>query len=426
MMRIVAGLLAAFLALPAWAQSMQQSGTIVSGHVVRWVAPGVAADGGTPTNPGLNTIGVRSLNQCSVGINNRLVSDADGYNQLCLGVTAAGAFIGLTNNGGATDIPLTVQVDGVSAIIIAADGGTVTIPSLAVTGSTCPANGTYLPGTNKLGFCTASTAAGVIDASQNLTIGATTQILTGQTATATSSLQGLSASTSRLSFSGFYFGADTAGGIVQIGKSRGASIGTNTIVVSGDTLGTVNFTGANGTGFSSAAQIRGESDGTPGATNDMPGRLSFLTSADGSATPTEHLRISQAGLITLPTITTDATLTTRTICQNTSTGGLHFGSGAAGICLGTSSARFKDVRGGVRAGLSDVLGWETVAYRYNEASGMPSDHDLLGFTAEQVFTVTPEIVGLGKDGEINTIDMMGMIPILAKAIQELNAKIVAK
>ena len=45
-----------------------------------------------------------------------------------------------------------------------------------------------------------------------------------------------------------------------------------------------------------AASIRAEVDGTPG-TNDMPGRLIFSTSADGSDSPTEKLRIDSNGRV---------------------------------------------------------------------------------------------------------------------------------
>jgi hypothetical protein len=78
-------------------------------------------------------------------------------------------------------------------------------------------------------------------------------------------------------------------------KSRGAAVGTNTIVSSGDSLGGIYFQGATGTGYTDAAGILGESDGSPGATNDMPGRLRFFTTADASGTPTERMRIDSAG-----------------------------------------------------------------------------------------------------------------------------------
>ena len=64
-----------------------------------------------------------------------------------------------------------------------------------------------------------------------------------------------------------------------------------------DDFGAISFQGFDGTGGSSyrqGAEIRGAVDGTPGNT-DMPGRLEFLTTPDGSATPTERLRITSAG-----------------------------------------------------------------------------------------------------------------------------------
>jgi hypothetical protein len=63
-------------------------------------------------------------------------------------------------------------------------------------------------------------------------------------------------------------------------KSRGASVGTNTLVQSGDEVGNIGFYAADGTNYVPAAQIRADIDGTPG-TNDMPGRLVFSTTADG-------------------------------------------------------------------------------------------------------------------------------------------------
>jgi hypothetical protein len=57
-------------------------------------------------------------------------------------------------------------------------------------------------------------------------------------------------------------------------KSRGASVGTNTLVQSGDEVGNIGFYAADGTNYVPAAQIRADIDGTPG-TNDMPGRLRY-------------------------------------------------------------------------------------------------------------------------------------------------------
>lgn len=85
--------------------------------------------------------------------------------------------------------------------------------------------------------------------------------------------------------------------IITLARSRGTSVGSNTIVQSGDGLGRLIFQGSDGTEFVQGASISGESDGTPGA-NDMPGRLVFLTTADGAVTPTERMRIASDGVIT--------------------------------------------------------------------------------------------------------------------------------
>ena len=78
-------------------------------------------------------------------------------------------------------------------------------------------------------------------------------------------------------------------------KSRNATIGSNTIVQNGDSLGALYFQGANGTGYDLAAKIEAFVDAAPGASNDMPGRLVFSTTADGASSPTEHARINNAG-----------------------------------------------------------------------------------------------------------------------------------
>lgn len=62
------------------------------------------------------------------------------------------------------------------------------------------------------------------------------------------------------------------------------------IVQSGDDLGNVVWRGFDGTDYLQAAAIIGYCDGTPG-TNDMPGALSFLATADGASAPSERFRV---------------------------------------------------------------------------------------------------------------------------------------
>lgn len=89
--------------------------------------------------------------------------------------------------------------------------------------------------------------------------------------------------------------------------------GTNaspTVLASGDVVGNVVFNGYDGAAFRPLAQIFGQVDGTPGS-SDMPGALSFQTTADGSITPTERMRINNAGVVTIagaaPAVDTNTT-----------------------------------------------------------------------------------------------------------------------
>lgn len=141
------------------------------------------------------------------------------------------------------------------------------------------------------------------------------------------------------------FRASTSDAELTLLKSRSAIVGTNTVVVADDGLGTIKFGGADGTNYIEAVQIRAYVDGTPGqtagtftnglsykiltvgttdftligaasntvgvtftatgagtgtgtailTTGDMPGRVVISTTPDGSATPAEHMRVSADG-----------------------------------------------------------------------------------------------------------------------------------
>ena len=92
---------------------------------------------------------------------------------------------------------------------------------------------------------------------------------------------------------------DALGPRLSLAKSRGSTSGSATIVQDGDEIGQIMFKGADGTDAdSTGAAIIGLVDGTPGV-NDMPGALTFLTTNDGTNSPTERLRISSNGTTTV-------------------------------------------------------------------------------------------------------------------------------
>ena len=80
-----------------------------------------------------------------------------------------------------------------------------------------------------------------------------------------------------------------------MGKSRGTSVGADTVVQDDDNVGEILFTAADGSDRTpQVASVRAAVDGTPGS-DDMPGRLEFYTTADGSQTISERMRLDSNG-----------------------------------------------------------------------------------------------------------------------------------
>ena len=151
---------------------------------------------------------------------------------------------------------------------------------------------------SKIHFYVDNTERLRIDSSGRLLVGNTTARAVGDV-TSQSQIEGTSFATSSLSLMANAGASAGNQPHLTLGKSRGSSDGANDALVSGDGIGLIQFAGADGTDCNSvAAKIHAFVDGTPGS-NDMPGRLTFHTTADGAATPTERLRIDSAGNLTV-------------------------------------------------------------------------------------------------------------------------------
>tara|TARA_A100001391_G_scaffold118220_1_gene80135 strand:+ start:35 stop:2020 length:1986 start_codon:yes stop_codon:yes gene_type:complete len=173
----------------------------------------------------------------------------------------------------------------------------------------------YNHGSNFMSFTTNASEAARIDSNSNILIGH-------------ESARGVSGSSIRkFQIEGTGGGSaiaivrnsnNTSGAGLNLGKSRASSTGGTTIVQSGDKLGVISFAGADGTNLeSTAAQISGEVDGTPGE-NDMPGRIVFKTTSDGSASSSERMRLTKDGRLG--------------IGQQSPAALLHLSSGTSGDC----------------------------------------------------------------------------------------------
>ena len=106
-----------------------------------------------------------------------------------------------------------------------------------------------------------------------------------------------------------YGEANTSGPQLNFAKGRDGDNSASTAVNNGDLLGSLHFAGADGSDFNSVgAEIAVNVDGAPGS-NDMPGRIVFRTTASGSSTSTDRLRITSGGLVGINVIPTQQKLT---------------------------------------------------------------------------------------------------------------------
>ena len=217
----------------------------------------------------------------------------------------------------------TANIAGVATF----SAGTAALPAITTTGDTN--TGIWFPAADTIAFTEGGAESMRIDSSGRLLVG-TTASQTLSTAGVIGNLQ-IETANGSANATMVRNTANTTGPIFAFGKSRGAALGSRTVVVSGDILGEIRFDGADGTNMLDAASITAQVDGTPG-TNDMPGRLVFNTTADGASSPTERMRITSAGLVGIGTSTTTPRSTLNVV------GDITLGATPAAATAGTAYA----------------------------------------------------------------------------------------
>jgi len=149
----------------------------------------------------------------------------------------------------------------------------------------------------------------VIDADGRVLLGLATSLTnapdTGGTARAASFQQGAASFAGSTIQNAFYSASAAGGPVFNLAKSKGSTVGSFGLLSSTDVMGRLQFVGSDDTAFLRGASISGEVDGTPG-TGSMPGRLVFSTTADGASTPTERMRINNAGNVGIGTASPNA------------------------------------------------------------------------------------------------------------------------
>jgi len=125
-------------------------------------------------------------------------------------------------------------------------------------------------------------------------------------------------------FGGSSWSSDANGQITWFAKSKSGTIGSHSAVTTNDVLMDIRNYGSDGSAFAQAARIATAVDGTV-ASNSVPSRITFSTTAVGGTSVTERMRISSAGVIT--------TTGTQIINANTSTDALRITQTGAGNAL---------------------------------------------------------------------------------------------
>lgn len=308
-----------------------------------------------------------------------------------------------------------------------ATSGTAVPTDLAV--GTCSTAASALIWTTNTGFgCNTSITAAAVPAS-----GLTgTTLAAGVTASSLTSL-GTIASLTATTINAHALGGTISGGGNQINN---VVIGTTTpLAITGTTItANTSFTTANdssggiffkASGGSADAQIF---EGPGGTFNVKMGTSNTLNITKNDSTSVIDYGVTTASALTFtPNLlywagsTADTAATDASVCRRTSNGQLLTGTGALGVCVGTSSARYKHDIVDVNAGLADIMKLHPVNFRYNK--GHIDDGKFLqyGFIAEEVVKTTPGLVRLDETKRPNSVDMLAMVPILVKAVQELKA-----
>ncbi len=135
-------------------------------------------------------------------------------------------------------------------------------------------------------------------------VGKTTTTITSNALQA--SLQIMGNAYNNSSISAMRWSANANGASINLGKSRHATVGSNTVVANGDELGKIDFSGDDGTDYQTlAGRISSVVNGTPG-TGDIPADLVFSPGDGGSVS--EALRITSASKVGIGTTSPQAPL----------------------------------------------------------------------------------------------------------------------
>lgn len=155
-------------------------------------------------------------------------------------------------------------------------------------------------------------------------------------------------------------------------------------------------------------------------------------------TPVERMRITSGGSVCINStsplnanakLNINGELWMGNVTAGAGNSTLKYNSGTGLVTFDASARIFKKDITDLQYGLDSVLKMQPKKYKWKS-----NDYEDLGFIADEMYEVVPEIVALAdnkvnnnglKDGEPLSINYDRLVPVLVKAIQELNQKVTA-
>ena len=212
--------------------------------------------------------------------------------------------------------------------------------------------------------------------------------------------------------------ANSNGAYLMFSKSRGSSLGSTTVVADSDTLGYIGFNAADGLDVAHiSASIYSQVDGSPG-NDDTPGKIIFATTPDDSASLSNRMYITSAG-VKIMNNTTHGNITsgnssgasfdsagTIHSSRATTSNSLHWylynSNGHVGSISTNGSATQFNTSSDYRLKENVVTDWDATSRlkqlkpsRFNFKADKDTTVD--GFLAHEVSSIVPEAINGEKD-----------------------------
>lgn len=259
----------------------------------------------------------------------------------------------------------------------------------------------------------AAPAAGSVRLTITETAGPVPTVLTGTVV----HIVGADASTARVS-------ADSFGGICAFELRRAnGSAATPTALVAGNNIGNFSAFGYGDTAYSSTNRASVALTADENWSDAAQGtRIVFNTTPNGTAAgAAEVMRITNAGFVGIgatPAVQFHTTGNVRLA---------NFGAGtatfdASGNISSVSDMRDKDKQGDYKWGLDELMQIFPILFKWNQASGLETEHTYAGFSAQELQTVLPFAVFSNKKTGKLSLYERAISCALVNAVKELKTK----